>query len=308
MNIIAPINNYDEIEILHQAGVNEFYGGYTPLFWRKKYSPWISVNGRTFAESNIDSLRNLHKIIEWCNDQNITFNLTVNAPLYSEAQYPLILKLIDEYINLGGKDLIVVDLGLILLLKEKKYPVCLHLGTGSSVLNHLSVGFYENIGIKRIILDRQLSINEIKKILKNYPEIKFDVFMLVGQCPNIEGLCTFLHDSPDRNWHCIEKFKIEPIEIREKNECYNIWSNVKRTDACGLCQVKKLLELKINGFKIVGRGASLDRRLKAVRGLKRMIDICSEPNIKESKIKIQAQQIYHEIFEHSCSEMICYFS
>ncbi len=312
--IIAPINNIEEIEILHNSGALEFYGGYTPIYWKERFSSWCSINGRTFNEADIDTINNLKNILNYCKNHNIDFSLTLNAPLYLPLQYPLIFKLIEEYMDIGGQHVIIADLGLLLSIRGKKYPLFLHLGTGGTVLNHYAVKFYSNFEISRIILDRQLKLDEIEKIINSSTNVEFDIFMLIGKCPNIEGLCTFLHDSPDRIWHCVENYKMEEIinrrqkteDGRQRTEDANIWAGVKRTDACGLCQIKRLIELKVHGFKIVGRGASLERKIKAVKGLKKMIDISSKIENEENFI-IKAHDTYQEIFGHQCSPLVCYF-
>ncbi|MBI4651484.1 U32 family peptidase, partial [Candidatus Desantisbacteria bacterium] len=200
--IIAPVNSFEEIKILHNAGANEFYGGYLPSYWEKKYSFLCSPSGRTFKEAHIIEFNNLKKIINYCKKNGLVFSLTLNAPLYLPEQYPLLFKLIEEYTGAGGENIIAADIGLILSLQEKQYPVILHLGTSGAVLNHFTAMFYKEMGIKRIVLERQLTVAEITEIVNCVTDVKFDVFILIGKCPNIEGLCTFLHDSPDRNWHC----------------------------------------------------------------------------------------------------------
>lgn len=314
--IIAPINSFEEIKILHDAGANEFYGGYIPPYWEKEYSLLCSPSGRTFKEAHIIEFSNLRKIIDYCKKNELVFSLTLNAPLYLPEQYPLLFRLIEEYLSAGGKNVIAADLGLILSLHEKKYPVILHLGTSAVVLNHFTAIFFKEMGIKRIVLERQLTIAEITKIVNCVPDVKFDVFILIGKCTNIEGLCTFLHDSPDRTWHCVENYAIEipKSTMTEKNwkvkgegvNISNIWNGIRRTDACGLCQIKKLIELKIHGFKIVGRGTNIKRKLRAIEYLKNII--CISSVIKnEKKFYQEAHGIYEKFFNHKCSPELCYF-
>lgn len=85
--------------------------------------------------------------------------------------------------------LIMTDPGLIMMVKERWPNQPIHLSVQSSVMNFASVKFWQKMGIERVILSRELSLNEIQVIKEQCPDIELEVFVHGSLCMAYSGRC-----------------------------------------------------------------------------------------------------------------------
>lgn len=105
-------------------------------------------------------------------------------------------------IEAGPNALIMTDPGLIMMVRERWPEVEVHLSVQSSVMNYASVKFWQTIGIKRVILSRELSLKEIQAIRELCPDIELEVFVHGALCMAYSGRCLlsgyFNHRDPNQ--------------------------------------------------------------------------------------------------------------
>lgn len=212
MKILAPINNPKEVKIIIQAGADELYCGVNPLQWSKKYTNVASSNRREWSAANLSSFNHLKQVVEIAHKDNIPVYLTLNA-LYTDEQYPLIEKFLEQVYRFKIGALIVTDLGLLLKLKQMQTDIKLCISTGGTTFNNLAVEFYKSLGAKRIILPRHLTVEEIGDITSSNPDMEFEVFIMNSGCKNIDGFCTFHHGVKERlhsyKWNLPKKLNFD---------------------------------------------------------------------------------------------------
>ncbi|MBW2520717.1 MAG: U32 family peptidase [Deltaproteobacteria bacterium] len=312
LKIISPIDNISEVEALLAAGADELYGGFIPDLWQERYGPLASLNQRTFATAQISSENELKTIIEAVHARGRTFALTLNAPYYTDDQMPFLLDYVDRMVALGIDGLILADLVLLLTLRSHHPDLEYHASTLAHLTNAGSVRFYANQGITRAVLPRHLSVAEIKAIADAVPSVPCDVFMLVGKCPNTEGLCTFHHANPERIWPCEIPYKIKALEgdgsktLKKAMARQASWSKTNRRHACGLCAIPALLHSKISGLKLVGRGAPSDAKIANVKMTQEFIALAqAESNFNRYQNK--ALRAYRKRFGSVCNPNVCYY-
>ncbi len=92
-------------------------------------------------------------------------------------------------IEMGPDALIMSDPGLILMVKEQWPDVPIHLSVQSNTMNWASVKFWHQAGIERIIMSRELSLDEIAEIREKCPEIELEVFVHGSLCIAYSGRC-----------------------------------------------------------------------------------------------------------------------
>lgn len=312
MKILAPIDNLNEVDKLISAGADEFYGGFIPYNWFREYGAQGSPNRRNFMSAQIKSENEFSQIIEKIHSNNKRFYLALNQKLFNADQYPFMDNLI-KYIKSARVDgLIVADLGLSLFLKKGNYDIPVILSTLAQVMNSRSAKFYAELGFKRIVLSRDLSLKEMEKIVADNPSVAFEALILIGKCFNLEGFCTYEHCNPNRTWPCNQEYK---ISFDKKSGLENevarqvkVWSQAERTDACGLCALVQLKKIGIKNLKIVGRGASLERKIQSVESLKALMNLTkSKIPVDNDIFYVMAREKYENIFKHSCAKVNCYF-
>ena len=312
LKIISPIDSASEVKELLAAGADELYGGFIPEAWQKRYGPLASVNQRTFATAQIDSEEELKTIIDAVHERSRTFALTLNAPYYTDDQMPFLLDYVDRMVVLGIDSLILADLGLLRALRCHHPDLEYHASTLAHLTNAGSVRFYANQGITRAVLPRHLSVGEIKAIAEAVPSVRCDVFLLVGKCPNTEGLCTFHHANPDRIWPCEIPYKIKALDghgskdLRKAMVRQASWSKTNRRHACGLCAIPALLQSNISGLKLVGRGSPSDAKVANVRITKEFVDLAKAEN-DFKRYQSKALLAYRTRFGSVCNPNVCYY-
>ena len=109
---------------------------------------------------------------------------------------------IEPVIELKPDALIMADPGLIMMVREKFPEQEIHLSVQANAVNYAAVKFWHNIGIKRVILSRELSLDEIKEIRQECPEIELEVFVHGALCIAYSGRCLlsgyFNHRDPNQ--------------------------------------------------------------------------------------------------------------
>ncbi|TAM38434.1 U32 family peptidase, partial [bacterium] len=163
MKILSPISRKEEVEPLVEAGAGELYCGIVPRLWSDRYGVSDTLNRREGYGANFSSFADLQYAIQLAHKRNVPVFVTING-LYTREQYPLIREIVEKLISIKVDGLIIADLGLLLTLERTKFPGEIHMGTGGTAFNSRTISFYKELGASRIILDRHLTIGEIKDI------------------------------------------------------------------------------------------------------------------------------------------------
>lgn len=312
MRIISPVDSLDETPLLLSAGADELYGGFIPPEWRSEYGPLASLNQRTFDAAQIATRDELAAIIDAVHAAGRRFALTLNAPYYSDRQLPQLLAYVEEMVALGIDGLILADLGLLRTVRVRQPRLELQASTLAHLGNAGALQFYAGQGVQRAVLPRHLTVAELGAIAAAVPEVRCDAFLLVGKCPNTEGLCTFHHADPKRVWPC----EI-PYEIISEGGAGNpaltaamarqaSWSETDRRHGCGLCAIPLLQRAGLHGLKLVGRGAPPARKAGNIRLTRECLQLAATEPVFEH-YRRQAMTAHRVHFGAACHPNICYY-
>ena len=99
------------------------------------------------------------------------------------------LRDIEPVIAMGPDALIMADPGLIMMVRERWPEVAIHLSVQANTVNFMAVKFWQRMGVARIILSRELSLDEIEKIRQECPDIELEVFVHGALCIAYSGRC-----------------------------------------------------------------------------------------------------------------------
>ena len=99
------------------------------------------------------------------------------------------LRDIEPVIAMGPDALIMADPGLIMMVREKWPEVAIHLSVQANTVNFMAVKFWQKVGVTRIILSRELSLDEIAKIRQECPDMELEVFVHGALCIAYSGRC-----------------------------------------------------------------------------------------------------------------------
>ena len=123
----------------------------------------------------------------------------------------------ESVIEMKPDALIMADPGLIMMVREKWPEMPVHLSVQANTVNYASVGFWERMGLSRVILSRELSLEEIAEIRQFCPEMELEVFVHGALCIAYSGRCLlsgyFNHRDPNQGTctnSCRWDYRVEP--------------------------------------------------------------------------------------------------
>jgi putative protease len=182
----------------------------------------------------------------------------------------------------------------------RKYKIPFHISTQASVSNIESAKFYKKLGAERIILARELNLNQIKEIIKK-AHIKIEVFIHGAMCLAVSGRCLmsqFLSDKPANRGECIHICRRSYI-IKDKQEGFelNIENNhvLSAKDLCTLPFIENLKKAGITCFKIEGRNRDPRYIDTIVRIYRKALDKKLTRGEIEDSVK-ELQKVYNKGF------------
>ena len=310
MNILCPVDSAAEAAELVALGARELYGGYLPGEWAARFALAAPPNRRTFAEAQIKDAGEVRAIVAAAHAGGAEFFLTVNSPVYVRDQYPVLFSLAGEAIAAGTDAFIAADAGFMLEARARWPGVRIHLSTLADAANSGAVAFWRRLGVERVTLPRHLTLAAIEALVAASPGVRFDAFVLYGQCPNDEGQCTFSHDHPQRTWPCVQQYAATPTDgseaARRAAAAQGGWAGLSRADACGLCALWDLARLGVAAAKIVGRGTPIARKAWAVSTVRDLLKLV-DGGIGREEFLAAARERSLGRFGHGCSPHLCYF-
>ena len=175
IDLLSPAGDFECLKAGVQNGADSVYFGAN------------SFNARAFA-NNFD-LENLKNAIEYAKIRGVKTNLTLNT-LMKETEFEDALSLAINAYKFGIDAIIVQDLGLAKKLKQLLPDLPLLASTQMSIHNLEGVLELQNLGFKRVVLARELSINEIQYICNN-SHIEIECFIHGALCISYSGQCLF---------------------------------------------------------------------------------------------------------------------
>ena len=338
LKITAPFKGKEEVLPLVEAGADELYCGYLSPEWVKKYTSFEFE--RKGGGSNFTDLKELEKAVSLAHKKNTPVYLTLNG-LYVKEQYPLLLKIVNQLGKIDLDGYIVADIGLLLALKELGFKRQIHISTGGTVFNSEAVIFYKNLGASRIILDRQTTLESMKALSCDNPDINFEVFILNTLCVYIDGFCTFMHtygregmeDISRKDWKdnqrlyistsydpqvqadaCCLKYSVQTYDstgqgLNKNNIRPTFYKHLSDGVECGACAIYDISKTKVKSMKIVGRQIDSQSRLKSTRFIRSVLDILEKNReINKRDFIHKVQRLYQKAFEYKkrCRGNNCY--
>ena len=174
MEILAPAGNREALERAQAAGADAVYLGYAAFSARAGAG---NFDDEALAEAL--SFAHLHRMRVY---------VTVNT-LVKDGELPGVLALLEKLAALWADGVLVQDLGILRLAREHFPSLRLHASTQMAIHNATGVRWCEKAGMKRAVLARECSLEEIRKCAETGMEI--EVFAHGAQCVAVSGECLF---------------------------------------------------------------------------------------------------------------------
>lgn len=227
----------------------------------------VYIGGEAFglrtASKNFD-LKDMEEGINFAHEHGKKVYLTTNI-IPHNADLECFNDYLDSVVALGIDALIVADIGLFSLIRKRYPEIDIHISTQANNVNYLSANVWHQMGAKRVVVARELSLEEIRQIRENTPsELEIEAFVHGAMCISYSGRCllsNYLTKRDANKGECAQPCRWNYALVEEKrpgeyihvgeDEQGSFFFNSK--DLCMIEHIPELVKSGITSFKIEGR-------------------------------------------------------
>jgi putative protease len=282
--LLAPAGSLEMLETALAFGANAVYAG------QPRYS--LRVRNNDFGDLSV-----LDAGIRHCHAKGAQFYLVSNIYPH-EAKLKTYLADMAPVIALKPDALIMSDPGLIGMVRERWPEMPIHLSVQANTLNSAAIRFWSRVGISRVILSRELSLEQIAEIRAACPDTELEVFIHGALCIAYSGRCLlsgyFNHRDPNQGActnACRWEYKVEPARTDAAGDVWLVEEQGRRQgefmpmeedehgtyllnsrDLRAIEFVQRLVEIGVDSFKIEGRTKSAYYVARSVLAYRQAID------------------------------------
>ena len=258
VELLAPAGDLDKLKIDVLYGADAVY-----------------IGGKSFSlrsASNNFTLEEMEEGVKFAHERNckvyVAFNVYPNDCDKNE---------IDNYLialdKIGIDAIIVSSLYIIKRARKLGCKFELHISTQESVSNNLSIDFFKSFNATRVVLARELKIDEIEDIILN-SSLDVEVFIHGAMCCSYSGRCTLSNYFTNRDANkgsCSHPCRWD-YELYKNDQLFENPYLLGSKDLMSIKHIKKLIEIGVSSLKIEGRMKSVNYLAHVVKTYRKLID------------------------------------
>ncbi len=290
MELLAPAGDMERLEMALAYGADAVY---------------LAGNAfgmRSFAGNF--SPEELRRAVGLCRAKGVKVHVTCNTMPRNEevARLPEWLEYLEE---LGVDAVILADVGTLALAKRHAPHVQRHISTQASVVNYQSARAWHELGASRVILARELSLEEVKEIRAKAPrELEIEVFAHGAMCVSYSGRCLLSNYMTGRDSNrgaCAQpcRYQYALMEEKRPGEYFPVYEENGETyimnsrDMCMIDHVDDLLAAGVDSLKIEGRAKSAYYAAVVTGAYRRAIDAAAAGEPLDPVWRDEVEHISH---------------
>ena len=266
----------------------------------------VYIGGQAYglrAKADNFSIEEMKKAVKYAHAKNATVYVTAN--IFAHNYDIEGMKAYFEQLKDTGVDAVLVsDPGIFMLAKEIMPDMELHISTQANNTNYLTYNFWYNMGAKRVVTARELSLVEIKQIREHIPEdMEIESFMHGAMCISYSGRCLLSSYFTGRDanrgacthpcrwkYHIVEETR--PGEYMPVNEDDRGTYIFNSKDLCMIEHIPEMIDAGIDSFKIEGRMKTALYVATVARTYRKAIDDYMEsPELYRSNMEYYKSEI-----------------
>lgn len=248
--LLSPVGDMESVKTALYFGADAVYAG----------GPFMQLRAANAAFS----MQNLTEASEYVHSKGKKIYVTVNSFAQND-EIPLLGDYAKQLYDIGIDALIVSDIGALDTIKKTCPEMEIHISTQANCQNYASANVYYNMGAKRVVLARELTVDEIKKIRDNIPsDMQIEAFVHGAMCMAYSGRCLISSYMTSRSGNrglCTQpcRWKYYLYEENRKGEFFEIDEENGKTailsshDMNMVEHIDELKEAGVFSFKIEGR-------------------------------------------------------
>jgi U32 family peptidase len=280
VELIAPAGNLEKMRTAFAFGADAVYLGIPDFSLRVRINEFTV---KQIKEAVLEA-KSLKKKVY------VTINIFAHNKHLEKL--PVYLQILKEF-KVDG--LIVSDPGIIAMVKKTWPEARIHLSTQANCTNWSAVQFWYKQGVKRIVLGREVTLEEIKEIHKMCPKMELEYFVHGAMCMAYSGRCFLSKQFTGRSgnlgdcaqpcrWeYTLRETKVDGREmeiVQEEHGTYLLNSK----DLCLIKYLDKLAAAGVTSFKIEGRAKSVYYQAVVVNAYRQAVEQIKVPK-KMEKVK-----------------------
>ncbi len=284
--LVAPAGDRGSLVSAVSGGADAVYFGVKGLNMRR-------------SAGNFDILE-IRKVMDLLRSSGKKGYLALNTMVY-DNELDKVRRILDEAAAAGVDAVILWDMAVLCLATER--GLAPHLSTQASVSNFEALKAYHALGVKRAVLARECSLDDVKRIVKRISENNIDItletFIHGAMCVSVSGRCFLSQHTFARSANrgdclqpCRRKYRITDTET--PGECEYILGEDYVMSAKDLCSVRfmdKLVESGISAFKIEGRMRPPEYVSVVTSVYREAIDACFENRFSEETARCLLERL-----------------
>ena len=253
MELLAPAGDMERLQMALAYGADAVYLAGTMFGMR-------SFAGNFSPEE-------LKTAVELCHSRGVRVHVTCNTmPRNGEMErLPEWLEYLD---GLGVDAVILADMGVFALAGKYAPHVERHISTQASIVNWQTARAWHDLGAKRVILARELSLDEVREIRARTPkELEIEVFAHGAMCVSYSGRCllsNYMTGRDSNRGECAQpcRYRYALMEEKRPGEYFPVFEDEKGTyimnsrDMCMIDHLPELMEAGVDSIKLEGRAKS----------------------------------------------------
>ncbi|WP_251860404.1 U32 family peptidase [Clostridium sp. Marseille-Q2269] len=267
--LLAPAGNLEKLKTAINFGADAVYLGGSKL------------NLRAFADNFTDD--ELKEGIKYAHDRGRKVHVTINVFPRNE-DFEGLEEYLKKLYEFNVDAIIVSDPGIIMTARETVPNLDVHLSTQASTVNFKTINFWYKQGVKRVVLARELTLEEIKTIREKIEkDCELEAFVHGSMCMSYSGRCLLSNYMTGRDANrgaCAQpcRYKYYLMEEKREGEYFPVFEDDKGTyimnskDMCMIEHIPELVQSGIDSFKIEGRMKSSFYVATVVKAYREAID------------------------------------
>ncbi len=209
----------------------------------------------------------LEQAVARCHSQGTAVYVTCNTmPRMDEMEH--LPGWLEDLAELGVDAVILADMGVLSLAKQYAPNLPIHISTQASIVNHHAAQMYHDLGASRVILARELSLEDICNLrAKTNPELELEVFVHGAMCMGYSGRCllsSYMAGRDANRGACAQpcRYSYALVEEKRPGEYFPVYEEGGETyimnsrDMCMIDHIADLVSAGVSSLKIEGRAKS----------------------------------------------------
>lgn len=293
MELLAPAGDMECVEAAIRYGADAIYLG----------GPQMQLR----ADKAGFTMDNLVKAIEYVHGNGKKVYVTVNC-FAKNSEIEAIGDYAKQLYEIGTDGVIVSDIGAIVTIKRSVPDLDVHVSTQANCQNYATAEIYYNMGASRVVLGREMTLEEIAELRAKTPKaLTLEAFVHGAMCMSYSGRClisSYLNNRSGNRGECTQpcRWKYYLVEEKRPGVYLPVYEDDRGSavlsshDMCCIDFIDKIAEAGVESFKIEGRMKTAYYVATVVNAYRRRLDGTSSPECCREELECVTHRPYSSGF------------